>query len=341
MDPRLPAILTPPQQRAFRARFGCDPARLTPCLEGYWKFVLLGRERVWLFARNHLAGREMSFEAGMMGWLASVPGVPAPPLIELARERGISPYPVIVAGRLTGVPLGARLRAGRCRAEELAALADGLGAMIARWHRAGALNPPDLPALAAQRRPNRITRASWAHFVLDPARMEAALAFWQRALARHAPGEPRAALRPWLTGAAPAGWRTALQPLAELPPALVHGDIHEDQILLDPDAPDRIRGLLDWESARYRPPALEFNFNEWSKAIWIRLGPELELLRRRMWESYARRRGLAPETGEAMSLFYSLFGLLHMNWRQLEEPELADPMRRWLRDALARLAARA
>jgi len=30
-----------------------------------------------------------------------------------------------------------------------------------------------------------------------------------------------------------------------------------------------------------------------------------------------------------------------MNWRQLEEPELADPMRRWLRDALARLAARA
>ena len=44
----------------------------------------------------------------------------------------------------------------------------------------------------------------------------------------------------------------------EGPLALVHEDCHAAHLLLDPEAPERVTGLLDWSDARFNDPAQDF-----------------------------------------------------------------------------------
>jgi aminoglycoside phosphotransferase (APT) family kinase protein len=53
----------------------------------------------------------------------------------------------------------------------------------------------------------------------------------------------------------------------QLPHVLVHGDIHEDQLLaLD----GQLTGILDWETVRIDHPFWDFDFAEWGTGLWRR-----------------------------------------------------------------------
>ena len=110
-----------------------------------------------------------------------------------------------------------------------------------------------------------------------------ALAARRRARARR-PTRPRAAA-------------DALARARALEPVLVHGDLHEGQLLVDPEPPHRLTGILDWQTARVDHPFVEFDLGEWGTALWRGHRADFPELRRRAWDAYAGARGLPDDLG--------------------------------------------
>ena len=92
--------------------------------------------------------------------------------------------------------------------------------------------------------------------------------------------------RCWLRG-------EKLASATRLGPVLVHGDIHEDQLLAEGD---RLTGVLDWETARVDHPFWDFDLGEWGTGLWRRRRRDFSALWARGWRAYATTRGLDADS---------------------------------------------
>jgi aminoglycoside phosphotransferase (APT) family kinase protein len=97
-----------------------------------------------------------------------------------------------------------------------------------------------------------------------------------------------------------AAWSGVLARAARLEPVLVHGDIHEDQLLAEDG---RLTGVLDWETARVDHPFWDFDLGEWGTGLWRRRRREFSALWARGWRAYARVRGLDPDSRPVETAF--------------------------------------
>jgi Phosphotransferase enzyme family len=79
---------------------------------------------------------------------------------------------------------------------------------------------------------------------------------------------------------------------AQLAPVLVHGDIHEDQLLADGG---QLTGIIDWETARVDQPFWDFDLGEWGTGLWRRRR-DFSAPRARGWLAYAQTRGLDTDS---------------------------------------------
>jgi len=84
-------------------------------------------------------------------------------------------------------------------------------------------------------------------------------------------------------------WSERLEAATQYPHVLVHGDIHEDQLLV---LDEQLTGILDWETARIDHPFWDFDLSEWSTGLWRRHRPDFSRLWSVAWRSYASERGL-------------------------------------------------
>ena len=84
-------------------------------------------------------------------------------------------------------------------------------------------------------------------------------------------------------------WAEALETAARHRPVLVHGDIHEDQLLA---VDGELTGILDWETARVDHPFWDFDLGEWGTGTWRRHRRDFSRLWAVMWHAYASQRGL-------------------------------------------------
>jgi aminoglycoside phosphotransferase (APT) family kinase protein len=89
----------------------------------------------------------------------------------------------------------------------------------------------------------------------------------------------------------------ALERAQRLEPVLVHGDLHEGQLLVTADPPHRLTAILDWQTARVDHPFVEFDLGEWGTALWRGHRTDLAELRGRAWDAYAAARGLPDDLG--------------------------------------------
>src|ERR1039457_1611041 len=136
--------------------------------------------------------------------------------------------------------------------------------------------PPRHPAAAHHR---------WRPRPLDPAQSPEAAAEAADRLGR--PGRVSA-------------WADLLASAAQLAPVLVHGDIHEDQLLADGD---RLTGIIDWETARVDHPFWDFDLGEWGTGLWRRRRRDFSALWARGWRVYAQARGLDVGSGPLETAF--------------------------------------
>jgi aminoglycoside phosphotransferase (APT) family kinase protein len=91
-------------------------------------------------------------------------------------------------------------------------------------------------------------------------------------------------------------WADLLGSAAQLPPVLVHGDIHDGQLLADGD---RLTGIIDWETARVDHPFWDFDLGQWGTGPWRRR--DLSALWARGWRAYAQAREGASVTYRTLS----------------------------------------
>jgi len=253
------AVLVPPQAERFASLAGVDLGRLVLNVTGWNKLVLLDSDRVFLFPRSATAVEWFERELAAYRALAKAELSVVPRLLGRWEDPEIYPFPFAAVTRLRGeVPA------------EPEALFEQLGRAIARWHE---LRPPPL----AGARPPRHHDAApqrWLRRALDPATSASAAA--------------EAAARLGRPACAPA-WADLLASAAQLAPVLVHGDIHEDQLLA---VNGRLTGIIDWETARVDHPFWDFDLGEWGTGLWRRRRRDFSALWAQEWRAYAQARGL-------------------------------------------------
>ena len=257
------AVLVPPQAERFASLVGVDTGRLVLNVSGWNKLVLMDSDRVFLFPRSAIGvewfERELAAYRALAGARLSV----LPRLLGRWEDPEIYPFPFAAVTRLRGEAPAAP-----------EAHLDQLGRAIACWHE---LEPPEL----AGARPPRHHDASyhrWLRRALDPATCVGAAAEAADRL-----GRPDRA----------SAWADLLGSAAQLTPVLVHGDIHEDQLLADGG---QLTGVIDWETARVDHPFWDFDLGEWGTGLWRRRRRDFSALWARGWAAYAQERGLDDDS---------------------------------------------
>jgi aminoglycoside phosphotransferase (APT) family kinase protein len=267
-DP-LWAVLIPPRLERFRRLAGLGGTALTTDLTGFNKYVLLAGERVFLFPRQQTNVPWFEHELAVGQALAAGGFDLAPQVRHQWRDQDIYPFPFAEVTRLSGT-----------RPTDPAALFGPLGRALARIHQ---VRPPGLawPPPPGPRRPDH----RWLDRALDPAASSEAAAEAAQRLDR-----PDCLPR----------WRARLAAAAALTPVLIHGDIHEDQLLA---RGGEITGILDWETARVDHPFWDFNLGEWGTGLWRRHRREFSGLWALAWREYAAVRGLDPDPAPLETAF--------------------------------------
>lgn len=253
------AVLAPPQAERFAVVADVDPERLVLNVTGWNKLVLLDLDRVFLFPRSATGVEWFERELAAYRALAKTQLGIVPRLLGCWEDREIYPFPFAAVTRLRGkVPA------------EPEVLIEQLGHAIACWHE---LEPP---VLAGARPPRHHDAAHhrWLRRALDPATSAGAAAEAADLLGR--------------PGRAPV-WADLLASAALLPRVLVHGDIHDGQLLADGD---RLTGIIDWETARVDHPFWDLDLGQWVTGLWRRRRPDISALWARGWHAYAQARRL-------------------------------------------------
>ena len=306
VDELVHAILPPPDLWKFREITGVGDEELDVSFGGWSKLAILTADKVFLFPRR---GRDEPLSHGALV---------AERLVELGldcvpRVLGRWPDGVLDAGPF--VAYERRSGTGWPELEATAGLAGfermltSLGRQIASWHR---LDVSRLPSEV--RRPLTQDR-HWLTRLVDPDRVERTVDDVVRLLD---------ATPTWAKQ-----WRRTAFRVAGLPPVFLHGDLCENQLLVDGDL--NVGTVLDWDDAAVGNPLLDFDFGEWGFAIfgWEE---EFAALRRAMWDAYAAQLGAGLPSADEVHLLFTLKELAYF-----EERNAAGPIDDWGTSRLATL----
>jgi len=254
------AVIAPPRLARFRERLGlADDEPIEADFTGWSKLVLLTTRHAVLFPRDHTQVEHLAREVVALRAVAPL-GIPCVPVVrEVIEDPAISAYAVVVLDRMPGRPLDQLVE--NMPVGELGDLFAELGRLAAGWH---AVDPADV---------SQLPRGTCLE--ADP-RLADALHLDRRQTAK--------AVR-------------ALERARQLDPVLVHGDLHEGQLLVTADPPHRLTAVLDWQTARVDHPFVELDLGEWGTALWRGHRSDLRELRRRAWQAYAQARQLPDDLG--------------------------------------------
>jgi aminoglycoside phosphotransferase (APT) family kinase protein len=273
------AVISPPRVDRFRALVGLEPGdRVTADFGGWSKLVLLTRDLAVLFPRDHTQVTALRWELEALQTVAAARLPEVPEVVAVWEDIGISPYPVVAIRRLPGTILEQLLPS--LEVDTLGHIASQLGHLAARWH---AVDPGPLVDRPKRVLPHRVATDSLLGTAADALAPDEAAGWIRRTLALDAEAERVA--------------RAAIERARSLDLVVVHSDIHEAQILVDPDAEFSVTGVLDWQTARVDHPFTEFDLGQWGPTIWRAHRTSFPSLRRSYWNAYAQARGLAGDLG--------------------------------------------
>jgi aminoglycoside phosphotransferase (APT) family kinase protein len=253
------AVLIPPQLARFRVVTGIGDARLTVNLMGWNKYVLLTTDRAFLFPRHQCNIEWFERELAVYRALEATALAVVPRVVGEWRDAAVSPYPFAAVTRLRGE-----------HPSDATVLFSQLGRNIARWHE---LSPPDLPGARPPAHHDRAEQR-WLRRALDPSTTRDAAA----EAAERLGARDRQSI-----------WADRLEAAASHHHVLVHGDIHENQLLA---SGDELTGILDWETARVDHPFWDFDLGEWGTGLWRVHRRDFSRLWSIAWQSYATERGV-------------------------------------------------
>lgn len=317
-DPLL-AVLAPPHVREFLAAAEVDADELEFDFTGWSKRVVLSPDRAFLFPRDHHNVDALRHEVDALRAVGAAGLDEVPRLLEVWDGCEWSPYPVVTVTRLPGASLDDQL--GAVPLDRLAPILRDVARLAAGWHVVD-------PQRVSERPSSKDWHTGSIRHLLDPATdPDAAAAQVAGALDLSDAAETRVV--------------EALQVARTLDLVLLHGDLHEAQLLVDHDL--ELTGVVDWQSAHVGHPYEEFDFGEWGTAIWRTSRAQLPGLAVEQWRAYGQERGLPDEHERAFALVWAV----HRAWaahergdgRHTEVAGSATEWRRHLDDLLHTLGA--
>jgi aminoglycoside phosphotransferase (APT) family kinase protein len=101
---------------------------------------------------------------------------------------------------------------------------------------------------------------------------------------------------------------------------LVHGDVHEHQLLV---TGGEITGILDWETARVDHPFWDFDLGEWGTGLWRQQRAGFSKLWATAWREYAVVRGIDPDPAPLETAFRLRQALALLDGDGLSDPAVA------------------
>jgi aminoglycoside phosphotransferase (APT) family kinase protein len=293
LDP-LHGVLSPPEVGRFRAlaQLGDEPLEVN--FDGWSKLAVLSKDRVFLFPRR---GREQDLLHGARACEAlGALGVGCvPELLARWSSDELPSGPCVAFVRRPG-RLWSSLEDHTSFGEWVRMLSS-LGEAIATWHRIPAERLP-----AALSGPARFSPKDALSPVLEVVPIDALLS----------EAEPLAAgERSWLPL-----WRAAVEAVRAAPPVLLHGDVCENQLLVDGEL--RVTTVLDWDTAGVGHRIHDFDFGEWGLGLY-RWAEAFDRLRQVCWDAYREALGAAgaelPQW-EVVHLVFVLAELLDVERRR-------------------------
>jgi len=262
------AVVAPPRLARFRELLDLGPDdEIGADFTGWSKLVLLTADHAVLFPRDHTQVAFLRNEVLALEAVNQLQIPAVPRVLAVWEDPSVSAHPVVVLERLPGIPLAGVVE--HMTPATLADLFGELGRLAARWHGLDTALVSTLPHRAAL--DELTTLADELDLDADEARTAAG----------------------------------ALERARELLPVLVHGDLHEGQLLVDPEPPHALTGILDWQTARVDHPFVEFDLGEWGTALWRGHRADFPELRRRAWATYATERGLEDGLAPVFEWFHA------------------------------------
>lgn len=233
--------------------------------------------------------------------------LPVPKLIERVSDKEISYYSFLVVTRIIGSPY-AKFE-DEVDLQDVRKMLHNLTQIISLWHEAELEEDKIEMLKVPSEMVKNISLDNWEQAVLNSEQTESAalylqgvVEYWGNRFDFHSTDlltSKNMLLK----------WSSCLSEIASLKPAFVHGDIHEDQILLESKETMMITGIIDWETVKVANPVWDFDFGEWGLKIW-EWREFFSEFRREMWEIYLAKRKIDLESFEGLDLFYSMSELL-------------------------------
>ncbi|MEM7092400.1 MAG: aminoglycoside phosphotransferase family protein [Actinomycetota bacterium] len=245
---------------------------------GWSKRVILTDRRAFLFPRDHTHVAHIEREAAALTLLRACGH--APRLINRHEHDGISPYPFLEIERVPGAPFYGAVYEAADMSVVIDLLTE-LGEAIAGWH-------------------------DWPLGGLAPA-LRTGLARPTGLLERCLNAEPSQLVdeATAVLGVSGGGaWVEAIDAVQSMAPALTHGDIHGEQVMV---ANGSLVGVIDWETAAIDNPVRDFNFQEWGRGWYRAHETDFATMRETFWQSYSANRAATPlPDWRQIHLFFSL-----------------------------------
>ena len=304
----LEAILVGPQLDRFCDEFGLTPGELEPDFTGWSKHVIKSPDHVFLFPRHPKYQQSLNFELELYKLLSELEQLPVPRLVRAVKNCELSPYRFGVVTRLHGVLLGTIER--KVGTEGYLAVLRTIGRLAAIWYNLQLGHETDiLKPLSQDMDGDHGDSYRWLYGALGSGSLGDVPGLIASSVRELAAGGDKEDFSGLNSASTTGKWRRALSELAGMDDVLLHGDIHEDQILVRSERDLEVTGILDWGNAGLGNPVLEFNFGEWGEEIW-RFRDRFGTFREAIWREYLHVRGLDGPKWESVHLLYTVQELI-------------------------------
>ena len=300
----LEAIMTPPELDQFCQEFGLRIGDLEPDFTGWSKHVIKSPDLVFLFPRHPRYEEWLSTELGVYGLFEDHEKLPVPKLVRCVEDARLSHYGFGVVTRLHGELFGA-IEQG-LKPNQYEQVLSQLGRLAGIWHSVELDSATSfLGPLKHCLDGDHAESYKWMNRALDRNSLGEAIESAASLVNAEAMSLSIDTFGSLLNDRNLKRWESAFTDLASLDDVLLHGDIHEDQILVRSESELEISGILDWGTASVGNPVHEFNFGEWSGDIF-RYRDHFRSFRDTIWSEYLDERHLPGPPAGTVHLFYTL-----------------------------------
>ncbi len=297
------AILIPPQIDKFCEIFGIEQKEIDVNFNGWHKHILMTNDTVFLFPRNPKYKKSLQKELDIYEEFTHLNSVPLPKLKKRVKDSEVSYYEFGAVTKLFGTAFS-KFQAN-ITLNQVEKFLINLSKVISVWH-----NIPinGLPKILKKTNPTlnkKLSIHNWHKVALSSNRTDEAIYFIIDFIKRNSSCFV-------VNDTTRKKWVEVIKEIACLDNVLIHGDVHEDQVLVKSLDSMEITGVLDWETARIDNPVWDFNFGEWGLEIW-NWSDDFILFRKKMWSEYLKERKISLSTVHGLHLFFTLWEFTWLN----------------------------